>query len=106
MPSVYQERVARPCPDHVRPRRHYDYARQKHHTDYCERCGGNGHVYDVETVQLGSADPRQDKREAEARAMGMIQAMVKMQSFATPETYLDAKRIVAEWQYANERLSA
>jgi len=105
MTGTYTETVTRPCPKHERTTHRYDYARQECITEYCSRCGGTGFIYDRVKVALGTSDPRQDRRDAEARALGMIAAMVDGQTFISPETYKDAKRIVAEWENAMDRLN-
>ena len=105
MTGTHTETITRPCPKHARTATRYDYARQQHFTEFCDHCGGLGFIYDRVKVVLGTSDPRQDRRDAEARALGMIAAMVDRQSFVSPETYEDAKRIVAEWNHANARLA-
>lgn len=105
MTSTHKETFTRPCPNHERTTHTYDYARQEYITEHCIRCGGAGFIYDRMATTLGTDDPHQDRRNAEVSAMGLVASMVVRQAFISPETYQDAKRIVAEWENAMDRLN-
>ena len=98
-------RTARPCPNHTHSRSTRDYLTGKLVHEHCENCSGAGVIYGTRQVALGTSDARTDKAVAAARAIGMLKAFVESGRM-NPDVHDDMREIIAEYDYARERLEA